>query len=82
MADKVMLSTIDNPFNPFTSFDEWMAWDESAGYHSNALLARVSRSSDELSDYDQMLDYENAIDEIVRENVSGVHVKVYLNSSE
>lgn len=79
MADQVMLTTVDNPFNPFTQFDEWYAWDEQAGYHSSALLARVVVSSDELSDYDQRLDYEAGIEEIIRENVSGMHKKVYEN---
>ena len=79
MATKepVMLTTVDNPFNPFTQWDEWYAWDEAAGYHSTALLARVVISSDELSDYDQQLDYEQGIDEIVKENVSGMHRKAH-----
>lgn len=82
MPDRVMLSTIDNPYNPFTHFDEWFQFDESSGYHSTGLLARIVISSDELSEADQQLDYERAIDEIIKENVSGVHVKVYLNSEK
>ena len=77
LAERYMLSTIDNPFNPFTQYDEWNAWDESAGYYSNSLLARIAISSDELSDADQLLAIELAIDEIIQENASGVHVKVY-----
>ena len=72
-----MLTTIDNPFDPFTEYDEWFVWDEAAGYHSTAFLARVVRSSEELSEYDQRLAYEQGIDEIVKENVSGVHRKAF-----
>ena len=71
-----MLSTVDNPFNPFTQFDEWYAWDEAHGYHTCGLLGRIVRSSDALSDADQSNAIESAIDEIVTENVSGMHVKV------
>lgn len=71
-----MLSTVDNPFNPFTQFRDWYEWDEDHGYHSSSFLARIVRTSDELSDADESLAIELAIDEIVRENVSGVHIKV------
>lgn len=71
-----MLTTVDNPYDPFTEFDEWYQFDTSAGYHSSALLARIVRTSDELSDADQSVAIELAIDEIVRENVSGMHRKV------
>ncbi|ALY08780.1 hypothetical protein SEA_GOCRAZY_95 [Arthrobacter phage GoCrazy] len=71
-----MLTTTDNPFDPFTDFRSWYDWDVQAGYHSCALLARISRSSDELSDADIELANEYAIDEIVKENVSGRHRKI------
>lgn len=71
-----MLTTVDNPFNPFTQFDEWNSWDMRAGYHTNAYLARIVHTSDELSDADQSLALEYAIDEIVRENINGMYRKV------
>lgn len=71
-----MLTTTDNPFNPFTDFDEWYAFDERAGYHTCSYLARVTRSSDALSEADQDLAYERAIDDIVELNVLGIYKKV------
>lgn len=71
-----MLTTIDNPWNPWDNFDDWYAWDERAGYHSTALLARVAYTSPELSDADEDMAMEVAIEEIVRENVSGIHSRV------
>ena len=71
-----MLTTVDNPYDPFTEWDEWYAWDQSAGYHTPGFLARVARLSDELSEADQHLAIQDAIDEIVRENVLGVFRKV------
>jgi hypothetical protein len=76
-----MLTTVDNPFNPFTHFDEWYAFDEAAGYKTTAFLARIVRTSDDLSDADQHVAIEAAIDEIVRENVLGVYRKVSSTSS-
>jgi len=73
-----MLTTVDNPYDPFTQFDEWYAFDVAAGYNTSAFLARIVKTSTELSEADQSLAIEEAIDEIVRENVSGVHRKVAL----
>jgi hypothetical protein len=70
------LTTVDNPFDPFTQFNQWYAFDTTQGYHSASLLARVARSSDDLSDADQHSVIQEAIDEIVNENVSGMHRKV------
>lgn len=73
-----MLTTVDNPYDPSTQFDEWYAFDVAAGYNTTAFLARIVKTSTELSDADQSAAIEDAIDEIVRENVSGVHRKVAL----
>lgn len=71
-----LLSTSDNPFNPHTSWDEWLAWDTSHGYHSLSLLARVGMTSDELPSSLQDEAVEDAIEEIVTENLSGMHISV------
>lgn len=71
-----MLTTVDNPFSPFDEWAEWFAYDEKLGYHTCALLARVTTTSDELSDVDQDLTVQRAIDEVVTYNVSGMHRKV------
>lgn len=73
---QVMVTTTDNPFNPLTDFDLWREWDEDAGYYTLPYLARVTRTSDELSMSDQELAIEQAIDEIVSENILGIYRKV------
>ena len=71
-----MLTTVDNPFDPFTQFDEWYAYDVNAGYHTSAFLARIVKSSEELSEADQSAAIEAAIDEIVDINTNGLYRKV------
>jgi hypothetical protein len=79
MADTYMLTTVDNPFDPFTQFEEWMVWDERAGYYTLSYLDRIAKSSNDTSDADQELAIRNAIDSIVKENVSGMWRKVTEN---
>jgi len=75
-----MLTTVDNPFDPFTRFDEWLEYDMRMGYHTSAFLARVAKVSNDLSEPDQALAIQQAIDEIVSENVSGMWRKVSRDS--
>ncbi len=71
-----MLTTLDNPFNPFTHYDEWYNYDETKGYHTCAYLARIAKTSDELSETDEALAIDQAMDEIVGLNILGNYIKV------
>lgn len=75
-AVEYMLTTIDNPFNPFTDYKAWYAFDHAKGYDTPGYLARICKSSLELSDADQRLAVQDAIDEIVRLNVRGIYRKI------
>jgi hypothetical protein len=76
MSTLHMLTTVDNPFSPVTQYDEWERWDEEARYFTPALLARIAVTSDELSETDQDLALEEAIDVIVNEIQPGFYIKV------
>jgi hypothetical protein len=71
-----MLTTIDNPFNPFMQFDEWYAFDEGKGYHTCSYLARIAITSDELSEEEQDNEIELAIDEVVKLDVLGIYRRI------
>jgi len=71
-----MVTTMDNPFDPFTEFKPWFSFDVSHGYHTLSLLGRVVATSNELSQLDQILANERAVDEIVKENITGNYKKV------
>jgi len=75
-----MLTTVDNPFDPFDQFNEWLAYDTRLGYDTAGMLARIAKVSNDLSEPDQALAIQQAIDEIVTENVSGMWRKVSKNS--
>lgn len=71
-----MLTTIDNPFDPFTQFDAWYQYDEEKGYHTPQFLAKIAKTSSNMSDLDYEQEVERAIDEIVKFNVRGIDKKV------
>jgi hypothetical protein len=79
--EQSMATTVDNPYDPFTSFDEWLAFDEAHGYFTMNLIARVLVTSEELSEADQEMAIEDAVNEVVQNNVIGLYRKVRGNSS-
>lgn len=78
-VDSYMLTTFDNPFNPHHQFDEWLAYDTTMGYHTSNYLARVVRSSDELSETDQILAIHQGIDEILEFDPLGIYRRIREN---
>ena len=63
---KVALTTFDNPFDPFTQFDSWYQFDNDNNYDCCGRLARVARTSDQLSDEENDQEIERAIDLIIK----------------
>lgn len=71
-----MLSTFDNPFNPFDDFNAWLSFDKDHDYNSSELLARVAELSDEMTDVEENMEIERAIDEIIKHDFRNVYKKV------
>lgn len=76
-----MLTTTDNPYNPWNNFDKWYAYDNLLARQQGrpdvcSYLARIAKVSTQLPDklYHQAI--ESAIDEIVEFNVTGKYKSV------
>ena len=76
METKVMLTTIDNPFDPFEQFTSWLLFDKEKGYNTCEYLARIAKVSDQLSDKENDDEIERAIDEIIKYDVLNIYKKV------
>ena len=72
----VMLSTIDNPHDPFDNFTSWYMYDVEAGYNSCAYLARIAKTSEQFTDTENDEEIERAIDEIIQYDFRNIYVKV------
>lgn len=76
---KCALTTFDNPFDPFKQFDSWFSFDLEKGYNSCAYLARIARTSDQLTDEENEREIERAIDEIIYYDFMNIYKKVVVN---
>ena len=70
------LTTVDNPYDPFTEFDKWFLYDVEKGYNSCAYLARISGQSNKLTDEQNFSMDEEAIDTIVSLDPFNIYTKV------
>lgn len=76
MEHEFMLSTVDNPFNPFEDFNSWLLFDIEKGYNSCAYLARIANLSDDLTEQEANIEIERAIDEIIKYDFRDIYIKV------
>lgn len=68
MQDDVAITTLDNPFDPFTDFDKWYAYDIQMGYYTCENLGRVVNSLPEALTKEENNYFVNeAIDELIKQ---------------
>ena len=60
-----MLTTYDNPYNPFTDFETWFKTDVLLGHNSCQLLNEIANVNSIQDNYYNEKDVEDAIDYII-----------------
>ena len=76
MSNDVMLTTYDNPFNPFEQFSSWFLFDVEKGYNTCSYLARIAKLTDEMTQQEENEEVERAIDEIIKYDFMNIYKKV------
>lgn len=71
-----MLTTIDNPYDPYEDFANWFVYDSQKGYNSCGLLAVMAGTSDSFTDEVNNYLIEEAIDSIVENDFLNIYKKL------
>ena len=71
-----LLSTVDNPFDPFYQFDEWYRYDCEKGYNCSGTMMRVAKVDDSMSMTEENAEIERAIDRIIEIDPLNLYKKV------
>ena len=74
--NEVMLTTFDNPFDPFEDFNSWWLFDIEKGYNTCSYLDRVSHVTNDMTQKEVNEEIERAIDEIILYNPLNIYKKV------
>ena len=76
MSNVCMLTTVDNPFNPFTDFHSWFMFDIEKGYNSCGRMMRIAKLEPDMTQEEENLEVERAIDVIVMHDVTDTYKKI------
>ena len=79
MAKECRLTTFDNPYDTFEQFAQWYMFDVDMNYNSSSRVARIAKTSDQLSDEENEKEIERAIDEIIKYDFLNIYKKVTRN---
>lgn len=71
-----MLTTIDNPYNPFDDFNRWFEFDELCGYCCCERIAKLAKVYDGMSEDERNDAIERAIDTLIDIDFTGLFRKV------
>ncbi len=75
---RCMITTVDNPYNPVEQYDKWFLFDVEKGYNTCSYLARIARTSEQLSDEEYDDEVERAIDEIIMNDIFNIYKKIVI----
>lgn len=73
MAEALMITTKDNPYDYFKNFDQWYIYDVSHGYNTCGRLARNCFTSQYLSDADNQAEINRAVQEMFKYDFVGMY---------
>lgn len=65
MKERVHITTIDNPFNPFEDFASWYDFDMEKGYCSCERVARLAKTTDDMTELEIEEETERATRRLV-----------------
>lgn len=82
MPNDCMLTTIDNPYDPFEQFTLWNLYDIEQGYNSCSLLARIINFTDGMTQLEEEIETERAIDEIIKYDFMNIYTKAFRKTDQ
>ena len=76
METKYMLTTLDNPFDPFNDFTSWYMFDCEKGHNTSSRLARIAEIDSEMTQKEVEEAMNRAMDLIVKYDFEDKYIKI------
>jgi len=71
-----LLTTVDNPYHPIDQYDQWRDFDMENGYYTEQRLAKIAKTSYNLTDLENQRNINAAIDDFIRLDELGLYRRV------
>lgn len=75
MENKCMLTTLDNPFNPFVDFSSWYMFDCEKNHNTSSRLARIANLDSEMTQQERDAEMDRAMNLIVKYDLEDLYIK-------
>lgn len=82
MSRECMLTTFDNPFDPFEQFSSWLSFDNEKDHYCCERVDRIATISDSMSEEEVNAEIERAIDSIIEHDFLNIYKKVVQETPE
>lgn len=76
MAKQFMLTTIDNPFNPFVDYASWLSFDKENHYDSAERVMRIAELEEGMTEVEEQKEIERAINEVIKHDFLHIYTSV------
>lgn len=77
-----MLTTIDNPYNPFEDFKNWYQYDCDYHYNTCDYIARLANIKEDFTQIEEIAEIERVCDKIISLDPFNIYIKVYNTNIE
>ena len=68
------VTTIDNPFDPFKDFTSWFMFDVEKGYYTCSKLARLTKTTEEMTESQQEQAFEEAMKRLIEIDPLNIYI--------
>ena len=76
MEKGYMLTTLDNPFDPFDDFNSWYMFDCEKNHNTSSRLARIANINSEMTQKEVDDEMDRAMDLIIKYDLEDKYIKV------
>ena len=77
MTTSYMLTTIDNPFDPYDDFTSWYMFDCEKGHNTSSRIARLADLDSEMTEKEIDDEMDRVMDFIVLHDLEDKYIKVH-----
>ena len=77
MSQEAMLTTFDNPYDPFEQFTLWLMFDKEKGYNTSERLMRLANITDDMSQIEIDEEVDRAMDRLIELDFTNTFKKCF-----